>query len=291
MIMENNNENGSGVRAAIYLRVSTDEQSKEGYGIAYQEERCRGFVSSQDYTLDKKHVFKDEGFSGSLPIDERPGLGRLFEAAKAREFDVILVYKLDRFFRHTALLLDAVDRLKQVGVGFRSATEPFDTSSPIGEFILQNLGSIAQLERSMIKDRMNSGRAMAAKAGKWVLGQAPYGYKINKRTSKLEIVPQEAKWVKKFFGWSVEEQLSLNAILRRVNDLKIPTPFQTRRKKKTSGFWHKRVINRILTNDTYGGTFYFRKHDNQGRLRPETDWIPIRVPEIVPPEMVERAKK
>ena len=53
-------------RVAIYLRVSTDEQAKEGYGLVYQEEKLRAFVKSQDYQLDEEYIYKDEGFSGSL---------------------------------------------------------------------------------------------------------------------------------------------------------------------------------------------------------------------------------
>lgn len=280
------------IRAAIYLRVSTDEQAKEGYGMAYQEEKVKSFISSQDYLLDEKyHIYKDEGFSGTLPVEERPALKSLFEAAERREFDVVLVYRLDRFCRKMILLLPAVEKLSEYNVGFRSTTESFDTSSSFGKYMLTSLGAIAELEKDVIKERMNAGRTMAAKSGKWVLGQAPYGYRIDKKTSKLKIVPEEAKWVKKLYEWLINEQKPLTAITKRINELKIPTSYQTRKtKRKTSGIWHKRVVNRILTNEVYGGTFHFRKYKKRGQLRPQEEWIEIQTPAIVAPEMIELAQ-
>jgi len=281
------------LRAAVYLRCSTDEQAKEGYGIAYQADKIRSFVSSQDYLLDdKNHIFKDEGFSGTLPIEERPELKRLFEAAEKREFDVVLVYRLDRFFRKIILLLSAVEKLTEYDIGFRSITEPFDTSSHFGRYLLASLGALAELERDVIKERMTGGRIMAAKAGKWVLGQAPYGYKMDKRTKKLKIVPEDAQWIRKFFDWLIKEQMSLKAITRRINELKIPSPHAGSKisGKQVSGYWMPKVINRMLKNETYGGIFYFRKYDNKKQLRSEEEWIPIQVPAIVAPQTVELAK-
>lgn len=288
---QNKEIKNSKVRAAVYYRVSTEEQSKEGYGLEYQEERAKAFINSQDYGLDSQHIFKDAGYSGTLPIAERPALKRLFEAAERKEFDLVLVYRLDRFFRKSRLLLEAVEKLDSYGVGFKSISETFDTSNAMGRFMFQSLGAIAELERETIKERMMAGRIMAAKAGRWVLGQSPYGYKFDKKNCALKIIPEEAGWVKKFFEWLVNEQLSLTALTKRVNDLKIPTPSMNRkRKSKTSGYWHKRTINRMLVNETYGGTFLFRKYDSKRQVRPQEEWVPIRVPAIITPEMVELAK-
>jgi len=94
------------LRAAIYIRVSTDEQTK-GYGPAVQEEKLRAFCKSQsdEYILEDEHIYRDDGYSGSLSIEHRPQLSRLFENAGQDKFDVVLVYRLDRFFRNTRRLL------------------------------------------------------------------------------------------------------------------------------------------------------------------------------------------
>src|SRR5581483_3863492 len=88
------------VRVALYLRVSTDEQAREGNGLAVQEEKLRAFCKSQpdEYILSEDCVYKDEGYSGSLDIKQRPQLAKLFADAEQHKFDVVIVYRLDRFF-------------------------------------------------------------------------------------------------------------------------------------------------------------------------------------------------
>lgn len=135
------------IRAAIYRRVSTDEQAREGYGLVYQEDKLKAFALSQDYVLDPAHMYVDEGYSGSLPVSERPGLNQLFAAAEKKEFDVVLVYRLDRFFRKTRLILEAIERLNGYSVGFRSITESFDTTNITGRFMTTLLAAVAEMER------------------------------------------------------------------------------------------------------------------------------------------------
>jgi len=300
--MENKNKK---LRAAAYVRVSTDEQAKDGYGLIFQEEKIKSFVVSQDYVLEEKHIYRDEGRSGTLPIESRSELKRLFDDAAKKEFDVVLVYRLDRFFRKTRLLLDALDRLSNSGVGFRSTTESFDTTNITGRFMTTMLGAVAEMERDTIKERMMSGRVVAARSGKWVMGSAPFGYEIDKKTKTLKIAPEEAKWVKEFFKWLVEENLSLHKIAKRANELKILTKgVRLNRKilgKKTTGYWHKRTLGRILTNDVYAGVATFRKYAKRPKgvadvivaknLRPQEEWIDIVVPTIVSLETIEAARR
>jgi len=284
-------------RVAVYLRVSTEEQ-RVGYGIAVQEEQLRAFVKSQEYSLSEEHVYRDEGYSGSLPIAQRPAMRLLFEDAKRHLFDLALVARLDRFFRKSRLLLEAVETLDSYGVGFRSISEPFDTSNAMGRFMLQSLGAIAELERETIKERMQGGRAMAAKSGKWVMGMPPYGYKVNRKTQKLEVVPEEATWVKKFFEWLVYEHCPLREIARRANTLNAPTKNERMKtKRKFAKMWWVRTIGRMLTNEVYTGVAYFRKYKmkhkdlkswlDPTRVRAEGEWIPIEVPTIVSRELFE----
>src|SRR5207249_11477013 len=138
-------------------------------------------------------------------------------------FDIVLVARLDRFFRKSRLLLEAVETLDSSGISFKSISEPFDTSNAMGRFMLQSLGAIAELERETIKERMSGGRLMAAKSGKWVMGTPPYGYRLDKRAQTLKVLPEEAKWVRKFFEWIVYERCSLKEVTRRANNLKIKT--------------------------------------------------------------------
>lgn len=289
------------LRAAIYLRVSTDEQIK-GYGLTVQKEKLKSFVDSQDYILQENHIYEEEGFSGTLPIETRPQLKRLFENAKNKEFDVILVYRLDRFFRKTRLLLEAIELLGNCGVGFRSITEAFDTTNSTGKFMTTLLGAVAEMERDTIRERTIGGRISAAKAGKWVTGLPPYGYKLNKATKKLSVIEEEAVIVRKMFEMLVYKKNNLREIESYMNKSGIPSPKHTTiKKRKTYNYWYKRTIGRIMTNEIYTGRAYFRKYlrpfNNLTSLlddnlkRPKEDWIEISVPPIVSEEIFQKAKE
>lgn len=289
------------LRAAIYLRVSTDEQIK-GYGLTYQKEKLMSFIQSQEYTINIKHIYTEEGYSGTLPISNRPELNRLFNDAKNKEFDVVLVYKLDRFFRKLRLLLEAVEILGTYDVGFRSITELFDTTNSSGKFMTSMFGAVAEMERDTIRERTMSGKTSAAKAGKWTTGVPPYGYRVNKETKKLAIFEEEADVVKKMFELLVYEKLPLREIGRYMKNSGIKSPKHTTIKtRNTHNVWHRRTIGRILTNETYTGRAFFRKYkrpfNNLTSLidddlkRPKGDWIEIPVPPIVSQEMFENAKE
>lgn len=280
--------------------MSTDEQVK-GYGLTVQEEKLRAFVKLNDYHLDESNVYKDEGFSGSLPVEERPGIKKMLEDAKNRQFDVVITYRLDRMFRKTKFLLEMVDELEKHKVGFKSMTESFDTTSVTGKGLMSILAVIAEMERGTIQERTMNGRASAARDGKWVTGVPPYGYILNKKTKKLKVHPEEARWVRTFFKWVVTERLSLRVIQQRANEMKIPIPRRKVSEKKTLNYWHKRTIGRILTNETYTGTAFFRKYKrpfknltsliDENLLRDKAGWISIIVPSIVSKELFEECKQ
>lgn len=289
------------LRAALYLRVSTDEQAKEGhYGLEIQEERGRSFCQSQEYKLDAENIFKDD-ISGGLPIEKRPALSKLFEAAQRKEFDVVVVYKIDRLARNQRILLNALHDLENYGIFFRSITEPFDTTTSFGEATMQLFGTFAQLEKGMIRERTMNGKTKAMQTGKWVAGIAPYGYEVDPVTRKLVKKKSEAPAVEKIFGLLVDERMSLYQIEKRMNELKIPAPYSTKiSKRDTQNRWYKRTIGRILTNEVYTGTFYYRKYKRpfnnltsitgKSGLRPQEDWIEIQTPAIISKEMYEAAK-
>ena len=107
-----------------------------------------------------RNVFKEAG-SGVGP---RPELQRALAALS--NGDVLVVWKIDRVARSLGDLLGVLARLKSVGAAIKSLTEPIDTSSPIGEFTFQILGAVAQLERSMIRERVMAGQAAARARGK-----------------------------------------------------------------------------------------------------------------------------
>ena len=109
----------------------------------------------------------DNGVSGILPLEERPEGLRLADDARAGKLDVVVFYKLDRLARSLRNFLNIVDFFDEVGVGLRSMTETFDTTSPMGRFAVQMMAAVAELERGTIIERTSMGRARVAALGKW----------------------------------------------------------------------------------------------------------------------------
>src|SRR5881409_1310943 len=146
-------------RAAVYMRVSTKGhgQTTETQAVALRDYAGhRGFEIIEEY--------RDEGISGSK--DSRPALDRLMKDARARRFDVVIVARFDRFARSVSHLLRALEEFNHVGVAFISVSEALDTSSPLGKMIFTILGAVAELERNLIKERVQMGIYRARKQGK-----------------------------------------------------------------------------------------------------------------------------
>lgn len=293
-----NQKNNKIIRAATYVRVSSDEQVK-GYSLTFQkEENIETIIKNGALPPEERHIYIDDGYTGIN--GNRPALQMMTEAAKRKEFDVIYVWKIDRLFRNTKLVLNLVDDLATYGIGVKSVLEPFcDSSNPIGRYMFTMMAAGAEMEHANINERTQHGKIRAMKEGKW-LAPAPYGYFINEETRKLEINEKEAKWVKKFFEWFLNERLTLYRLQQRVNSLNIPTKFSNTGRAKTKNgkyFWAKRTLGRLLSSELYIGIHTYRKYKNPGRvknsldLRPKEEWIEIRIPAVVSKESFELAQK
>jgi len=144
-------------RVALYARVSTKDQSTESQLLA-----LRRYVSERGWNIFKEYV--DEGISGTK--DSRPALNELMNDAKKRRFDVVLVWRFDRFARSTKHLILALEEFKNLGVDFVSYQENIDTSSPLGSAIFTIISAVAQLERDIIAERVKAGLRKAVENGK-----------------------------------------------------------------------------------------------------------------------------
>lgn len=179
-------------KAAIYVRVSTEEQAKEGISIDAQIDRCQAFCKARNWTIHQ--IYTDAGYSaGSLT---RPALKSLLQDVDAKKFDILLVYKIDRFSRQLKDLIGILEDLKRKGVNFTSVTEQIDTTTAMGEAFFQIIGVFAQLERGMVKERVEMAFYKKISDGE-VLNRAPLGYIY--KNGKLTINEQEAEIVKEIF--------------------------------------------------------------------------------------------
>jgi len=144
-------------RVALYARVSTTEQSTDSQLLD-----LRRYGSERGWDVFKEYV--DEGISGTK--DSRPALNELMNDAKKRKFDVVLVWRFDRFARSTKHLILALEEFKNLGIDFVSYQENIDTSSPLGSAIFTIISAVAQLERDIIAERVKAGLRRARENGK-----------------------------------------------------------------------------------------------------------------------------
>jgi len=149
--------NDSTPRVAIYARVSTTDQSTDSQLLD-----VRRYVAERGWNIFMEYV--DEGISGTK--DSRPALNELMNDAKKRRFDVVLVWRFDRFARSTKHLILALEEFKNLGIDFVSYQENIDTSSPLGSAIFTIISAVAQLERDIIAERVKAGLRRAKENGK-----------------------------------------------------------------------------------------------------------------------------
>ena len=140
-------------RVALYLRISTDEEHQP-FSLEAQEHRLTAFVPTQPgWEQVKTYVDQTSG-----AYAERPGLSEALRDARLGLYDVLLVYRVDRFARSLKVLVHLLEELDSAGVAFRSATEPIDTSTATGRMLAQLLGVFAEFERATIIDRVVGGK-------------------------------------------------------------------------------------------------------------------------------------
>lgn len=244
----------SPVRAALYCRVSTDEQAREGMSLTAQRERLTAFCVSQGWEIANTYI--DDGYSGKDL--NRPALTRVLADAREGQMDVLLVWKLDRLSRRQRDVLHLVeDEFGTAGVGLRSITESFDTTSPAGKAMLGMLSVFAQLERETLIQRVRLGKEQSAKQGRWFGGTPPYGYRLPKGAHVLEPDPNTAPVVAMIFRWFTRERWGLAKLCMELNRLGIRPALGTR--------WGVRSVGQVLDNVTYTGIIRQRSVHHQGQ--------------------------
>jgi site-specific DNA recombinase len=289
------------MKSAIYARVSTSKQELE-QTIESQIECLRKYVENDGLELDEKHVYIDEGYSGTKL--ERPGLDSLRDSAAANEFQKVVIYSPDRLARRYAYQVIVIEELNTCGCEVIFLQKPI-SDDPEERLLLQMQGIIAEYERAKIIERTRRGRLFNARQGRFLMWSIPpYGYRYQmisgEQPGRAIIHEEEAELVKNIFHWCVEEGLSTFKIAERLNRMGI-------RPRKGGKGWALSSIRAILTNETYIGRAYYnrefsvkprkpripvvyRKYENTTRrLRPKSDWIEIEVPAIIDEDTFRRA--
>jgi DNA invertase Pin-like site-specific DNA recombinase len=225
------------LRAALYCRVSTEDQAKEGFSIAAQQKRLNAYCKARGWTVASEYI--DEGHSGRT--SERPAYKRMM--AEKEQWDVLLVLKMDRIHRNSKNFAIMMDQLRDWEKEFNSMTESFDTTTAIGRFVMDIIQRIAQLESEQIGERVKVGMSQKAKKNKGPLGfPAPYGYTYE--NGMLEVEREEARNVLRIFEMN-EAAWTLSSIADWLNQNSI--------KGKNGALWQKATVRGVLTNPMYKG--------------------------------------
>ena len=146
-------------RVALYLRVSTGEQTTEN-------QRRELLAAAGRHGWDVVEVFEDAGFSGAKGRDQRPGLDRLLKAVARKEIDIVAAWSVDRLGRSLIDLLGFLGELHAKSVDMYLHQQGIDTTTPGGKAMFQMMGVFAEFERAMIRERVNAGLARAREQGK-----------------------------------------------------------------------------------------------------------------------------
>jgi site-specific DNA recombinase len=173
-----------------------------------------------------------------------------FRAAKAGRFDLLLVYRVDRLSRSVRGLAEVLETLDAAGVGFRSATEPFDTTSAAGRMMVQMLGVFAEFERATIIDRVIAGMERKSSQGGWCGGHEPFGYRAVKGEGRLALDEAESPLIPVIFDLYANKRLGAHAIAKWLRAAGLST--------RAGKPWSFKTILTVLRNRTYLGQVHFR---------------------------------
>lgn len=248
------------MKVAAYIRVSTEEQVKEGYSISAQKHRLEAYALSQGWEVVQFYV--DEGISAKDL--NRPELQRMIKNLEDGLFDCVLVYRLDRLTRSVLDLYKLLNIFEKHDIKFKSSTEVYDTTTAIGRMFITIVAALAQWERENLGERVRMGMQEKARGGKWVINRPPFGY--DRIEDGLEINEAEASIVRKIYDMYLTGKYGVGKIARILNDQGLKT--------KSNSNWNHGSVNYVLTNPLYVGTMRYNYRVNKEHYFEVDDAVP-----------------
>ena len=228
--------------AAIYIRVSTEEQARQGISLSAQEEALKNYASALGYEIFK--FYKDEGKSAK-DIKHRPEMVQILQDAQVHKFQAIFVYKLDRFSRSLRDLIETIAKLKEWGIDFISLQDKIETTSASGKLMFHIISAFAEFERNVTGERTKFSMDKKARDGSPIT-RAAWGYKME---NKKLIPTQNSFQVQELFQDFLNQDISLTKLAEKydfsVNGLK-----------------------KVLKNQVYLGKIKFNNETHQGTHQP-----------------------
>jgi len=271
-------------RAAAYARYSSDRQSDTS--IEAQLEKIHKYCEEKGYVVVKEYIDRAQ----SAATDKRVAFQQMFNDAENHEFDVVVVYKLDRFARNLYDSVVYTKKLEELNIALESTTEPI-TQDIAGKFFRNIMGAINELYIENLKQEIRDKAIVVAKKGYFMGGVPPFGFKLveetdeyGKKRKRYEINEEEAPYVREIFKLA-----SQGVTLRKIADTLNQKGVKTRRGNK----WTVRALYEMILNEKYAGIYTYQKgtKHNYHANRDDVIRIPGVIPAIVDEETYWNARK
>jgi site-specific DNA recombinase len=277
--------------AAIYARVSTARQEEE-QTIKTQLSAVNDLVQKSSFNVVEKYI--DEGWTGDVLA--RPALDKLRQDAKAKIWEVVVVYDPDRIARRYSYQELVMDELREAGIEvvFVTISAPKNSEDKI---LYGVRGLFAEYERAKIGERFRLGKLRKVKEGHILVSEPLYGYRYILKQERVhgyyEVNEDEARVVRMIFDWVDRDGLTLRGIVRKLQELGIKP------RKSKRGVWATSTLSTLLKHKAYIGEAHwgssyavvpekptskekYRKiRKSSRRIKPEAEWFTIPVPAII----------
>jgi site-specific DNA recombinase len=257
------------MRAVIYIRVS-DKSQVDGYSLEDQERAYKEYAYARGWTVTR--VYADEGRSAYRDV-RRPQFEALLDAARRKQFDVVIIYKFDRFARKTLPQLQMAAELEWLNIAIHSTTEPVDRRTAAGKLSFAMMAAVAQFSSDTTGERVRDARKAAARQGDWV-GPVPVGYIKNE--AGLLVPSDDAEAVQLAFRLYATGQHSYTTVAHALNDAGWRIPHV---KTGTRRLFTKFAVEELLQNDAYIGKTHCQGATYDGKQVPlvdEVTWQQVR---------------
>lgn len=284
----------------LYFRVSTEDQAKTGYSLPEQRtlchkkavDLCKSIELEQGVKVELQTVEFEDTLGGD--VIERPVLEQIREYVRRQRPAYFICLDPDRFSRSLKWQLLVADEIEDQGTRLVFVQQDYNPEDMMSRAFFQFRGLMSELEKAKIRERTVRGSLGKLKSGKLAHWAQTYGYQYNKEASNLDVIPAEAEWVRRIFEWTADRWMP-SEIRDHLNTMGIPA--------RRGGVWYTSTIRAMLRNRTYIGETVCNKMDTAGisqlrqlpkhlrkkpltaKERPEKDWIIVRVPAIVTPEL------
>lgn len=244
------------IKCDIYTRVSTTMQI-DGYSLDAQKEKLKRYAEFQNMEI--VNEYSDEGKSGKS-VEGRPEFQRMLDNIEngTDEVQFVLLFKLSRFGRNAADVLNSLQRMQDFGVNLICVEDGIDSSKDSGKLMISVLSAVAEIERENILVQTMEGRKQKAREGKWNGGFAPYGYELV--NGELQIAEDEAEIIRLIYDKFIHTNMGISAIAAWLNQHGYK---KKKRQNNTLDAFASSFIKGVLDNPVYCGKLAYGRRKNE----------------------------